>query len=421
MFNLSMKLLKYQNDFFKNKKKRKIWIASRQIGKSHTIAHMLVYKALISKKGLSLCISVNQESASEIIKKCSQVAEAVKILTDNKITYTATSDKILFSTGARILSLSSNPAGMRGWSAGLVCIDEAAYVEHMDQVINAIAPTLSRDKNAELILCTTPAGKNGPFYELYQTALSDRETWYVQHTTIWDAINEGLNDVDIEKLKTLLPDPSCFATEYECQFSDTVNSLIEESLLKKSETENIVFDGIFMGIDFGRTKDKTAISVIGKSSGNLYLIDLDILSNVEFSDQISRIKFLYDKYKPIKIYGDAGGLGKPLMEDLNKKVSVNFEPFTFTMQSKSDCYEYFRKVNLEGKFYINPVYFNDIKRDIKNIVCKITDSGKAIYQNYRSNGSHGDIITSLILALYAEKETEINSFYPTAVYRRSRL
>lgn len=62
---------------------------------------------------------------------------------------------------------SGNPAALRGWSAQAVIVDEAAFCEHLEDVMAAIAPTLTRDPNSELILCTTPAGKNGPFYELY--------------------------------------------------------------------------------------------------------------------------------------------------------------------------------------------------------------------------------------------------------------
>ena len=43
------------------------------------------------------------------------------------------------------------------------------------------------------------------------------------------------------------------------------------------------------------------------------------------------------------MYGDAGGLGSPIMEELNKKVSTRIKPFNFTSINKTDAYEYFRK------------------------------------------------------------------------------
>ena len=163
----------YQKEFITNPSKRKIWISSRQIGKSWAIAFILVRKALEKKNGLTLCISVNSRSASEIIKKCSQFAEAVKTLSKGTITYQSAFDHITFSNGSRILSLPSTSDGLRGWTASCVCVDEAAFVYKLDEIMQGLGPTLTRDPNSELILTTTPAGMNGPFYEMYSRALDD--------------------------------------------------------------------------------------------------------------------------------------------------------------------------------------------------------------------------------------------------------
>lgn len=50
-------------------------------------------------------------------------------------------------------------------------IDEAGYIENPEEVWAAIAPTLTRDPDAELILASTPAGKASWFYKLYEDAL----------------------------------------------------------------------------------------------------------------------------------------------------------------------------------------------------------------------------------------------------------
>lgn len=70
MNDLTDIFLDYQKTFFKNKSKRKIWIAGRQIGKSFTVGAILCFKALSKKNGLSLCISTGSRAASEIIRKC---------------------------------------------------------------------------------------------------------------------------------------------------------------------------------------------------------------------------------------------------------------------------------------------------------------------------------------------------------------
>lgn len=64
-----------------------MWISGRQLGKSHTLAHILSAKALQKQGNLSLCISTGARASSEIIKKCIKFAEAVKIMTNGAITY----------------------------------------------------------------------------------------------------------------------------------------------------------------------------------------------------------------------------------------------------------------------------------------------------------------------------------------------
>ena len=216
--------LPYQRKFILNQKKRKLWLSSRQIGKSWTLAFLASFKALDKKNGLSLCISTGGRAAQELIHKVHQFAEAVKILTNGQIDYVPSADSCKFSNGSRVVSLpSGNPTALRGWSAQAVLIDECAFIERPYDVLQAISPTLTRDKNAELIVASTPAGKQGLFWDLYNDA---NEEWYVQTTTIEDAIADGL-DVDVTKLRSLCPDPDKFAQEYECKWLSDFGAFID--------------------------------------------------------------------------------------------------------------------------------------------------------------------------------------------------
>ena len=156
------------------------WSLEQVIGKSFTLAAMLVERAL-EKRGLSLCISTGSRAASEIVRKSVMFAEAVKKLSHGRLTYTSGFDHVTFSNGARVMSLpsSTDGANLRGWTASCVCIDEAAWIPHLEKVLQAISPTLSRDPSAELVLTTTPAGRNGPFYDLWVEARDHPEVWHV--------------------------------------------------------------------------------------------------------------------------------------------------------------------------------------------------------------------------------------------------
>lgn len=136
----------------------------------------MCYKVLQKPNLTGLCISTGARAAVELLKKCKQMAEAVKIISDGAITYTDNSESITFSNGSRILSLPSNPDTLRGFSSAIVCIDECAFIPQVEDCWQAIVPTLTRNKDAELIVCSTPAGMSGLFYDFYTDA---DDSWYV--------------------------------------------------------------------------------------------------------------------------------------------------------------------------------------------------------------------------------------------------
>lgn len=124
-------LLPYQAEFAFSKKKRKIWTSARQVGKSFTLAGMLVRAALSRREGLALCVSTGQRAASELVKKCGRWAEAVALASGGRVSYQTGADHVQFSNGCRVLSLPNSPAACRGFSASMVAVDEAAYVENL--------------------------------------------------------------------------------------------------------------------------------------------------------------------------------------------------------------------------------------------------------------------------------------------------
>ena len=158
------------------------------------------------------------------------MAEACRVL-DPGLAYSASADSIKFTNGSRVLSLpSGNPAALRGWSAQCIVIDEGAFIENPEEVWSAIAPTLLRDPDAEVVVCTTPAGMQGWFYDLYVKSL-DSDDWYVQTTTIEDAVEDGL-DVDVAGLKKTVNDPQVWDQEFMCKFASEYGAMIDTGVLQ---------------------------------------------------------------------------------------------------------------------------------------------------------------------------------------------
>ena len=66
------------------------------------------------------------------------------------------------ANGSRILSLPSNEQTVRGYSADLIVLDEAARCD--DDLISALAPMLGAT-GGTLVGLSTPYGKRGWYYE----------------------------------------------------------------------------------------------------------------------------------------------------------------------------------------------------------------------------------------------------------------
>ena len=121
------------------------------------------------------------------------------------------------------------------------------------------------------------------------------------------------------------------------------------------------------------------------------------------------------------VYCDAGGLGSPLVEQLNKTVSARIKPFNFTATSKPQSYEYFRKTVFDRKLKIKDDLMTLLLEDISLVQQIITENGKIVYSSRRQNGSHADNLTSLILALQASHDSPSSFTLPSASLRQSKV
>lgn len=226
------------------------------------------------------------------------MAYAVQTLSGGRIGYTASADQIRFVNGSRVVSLpSGNPAGLRGYTAQCVLIDEAAYIENPYEVYAAIVPTLTRDKEAELIVASTPAGKHGLFWDLW-----NQEGWYKQETTIEDAVKDGL-DVDVNALRAAVIDPEVWDMEYMCRFADTFSEFIDLNSLQWYD-ELPASTVWYLGMDVGSTSDRTALASIADVNGVLHLDDITVLHKASYEHQLQVMKDLNKKYRYAAGYVD---------------------------------------------------------------------------------------------------------------------
>lgn len=363
-------------------------------------------------------MSTGSRAAGELIRKCVQMGEAAKILSDGKIDYQASADGVKFSNGSRVLSLpSGNPAALRGYSAQAILIDECAYIERPEDVFASIAPTLTRDPDAELIIASTPAGKAGLFWEMWSGA---DELWHRQRTTIDDAVAQGLK-VSVPELEKLVGDPDIFDMEYRCRFADSWSSFIDLSLLDWYEQLPEGCTTSWLGVDIGHTSDRTAAVTLRECSGIVYVDDIVVMHKASYEHQLEVLKQLNEKNSYQGGFIDENGIGSAVAEFATKQVSARVVGFTWTSASKTPAYEAVRAGVFDHKLKFNAKYRPLIEEDFQNVHRIVSETGKVTFEAGRGRTGHSDVTSAIVLAYQAAKQNPSSLGVPIPYVRASRF
>ena len=334
--------------------------------------------------------------------------------------YSASADCIKFSTGARILSLpSGNPAALRGYTADIILIDEAAYIERPEDVWASIAPTLTRNKEAELVIASTPAGKASWFYDKVQEARCCPDTWHFQQTTIEDASADGLQ-IDLEALRHTISDPETWDREYMCKFAADFSSLVDTSILDFYD-EAPHFQAKYMGMDVGSVSDKSAVVTLGYADGVYYVDDIVMMHKAQYTEQLEVVKQLHQKHQYFAGYIDQTGIGSALSEFISKSVSSKLKGLQFTVANKTPMFEDLRSKVFDHKLKFNKKLKDLIISDFNNVHRIVSEAGKVSYEAGRNADGHSDATSAIVLALRAAHDLEYSTQQPQSYMRFSSL
>ena len=112
------------------------------------------------------------------------------------------------------------------------------------------------------------------FYDLIQNADQD---WYVQRTTIEDAVKDGLK-VDVDELRKFVGDPDVFNQEYMCVFSKEFGSFIDTDIIDFVDEIPNQQGGYYLGGDIGRKHDRTAFVILKSIADKAYVENVIILN-----------------------------------------------------------------------------------------------------------------------------------------------
>lgn len=154
----------WQKTILRSQSDRILLLCGRQMGKSTVVACLALHKAMFTPNSLSLLMAPTERQAKELFDKILPVYYSLGQPVPAANDPTATILKL--SNGSRIVTLPGEPRTLRSFSAvNLAIIDEAALVK--TNMMPAILPMLGVSRG-RMILLSTPQGRQGFFFDLWQ-------------------------------------------------------------------------------------------------------------------------------------------------------------------------------------------------------------------------------------------------------------
>ena len=402
-----MKLYPYQLAYYHDVTNLDITLKSRKIGfTSGGIAPKAVRRCLMGID--QLLVSSSQRQSLELMKYVEIYIETVLKPTGTKLIKDTSTQKT-FSNKKSIHCLPSSPNTVVSFT-GDVRLDEYPLHKEDKRMFEAMLPTIVNSDMYQLSITGTPLGCSNMFYNIYSNQFDRYPDFKRNRITCWDAIAMGCN-MNIDLIKRNFDEES-FRQEFECEFIDESTSFFPYDLLKSCIDDDYtnIQGRSGMGIDIGRTTDKTGIAICTENKDKFYLTNLLTLSNKDFDTQKTTIKQLYQEYGVSQCKQDKGAIGYQLSEELEKELSGYEGVFTNQINFMADVVTFTKKLMEQGKFKFNEN--RDLINDFHKVQKVITSNNNTTFRIERDKSGHGDRAIAVMLALYNFKEdNEPNMFF----------
>jgi predicted phage terminase large subunit-like protein len=328
--NLDFKLLKWQQEVFKDSTRFKVVAAGRRCGKSRLATMMLIIKALEAPEGSAvLYVSPTLGQSRQIIwDSLLEIGRPViKSAHINNLDVTLINGRKIHIRGA------DNPDTLRGLSLYYCVMDECAFMKE-DTWEKIIRASLS-DRKGDAMFISTPSGRNW-FYDIYKLGVDgEDETWKAWHFTTKD--NETIDPKEVDAAKKTLSS-FAFKQEYEASFDNAGQEIFKQDWVKFGEAPQ--YGDYIIAIDLagfeevaknaGSSKkrlDETAIAIAKIAPEGDWYIEKIIHGRWDIKETAAKILRVVAEYKPMAVGIERGALKNavhPYLNDLMRKNNVYF-------------------------------------------------------------------------------------------------
>lgn len=412
----------YQYDYVLDNSRMQCSLWCRGAGKSFSAGWKAALRAL-DKPDDFVLVSASENQAAILLRFCQNALDDIDKLCQVAIgrsVYAKDPGKIMIElfNGSRIISLPANPRTVAGYTANIFW-DEVAKTMNDDEMWRALGQCTRGYKFIDLL--SSAWGAQGLFYKIMEEG--EHPEFKRRNIDIHMAIKQGLPR-DIGALRATCDDFT-WQQEFENKFQGLASTPFNADVLKLCS--NLKFpdpppmgafkkDGsiqeYYVGVDLGRTNDKTAIVYMTESpTGILQVVEAKKIENTPLHVQESMIEQVLGQPYVAKLAIDAGGLGRHMAESLGAKFPEKLIPFTFSMTSKNALVSGALSRMEKSMVRITPACEQDVLYDLSLIQRTYNQQGNMIYGAKRNVSGHADGAWAFLLAVEAMREAGHGNFY----------
>ena len=201
----------------------------RQSGKSTTIIAYLLHQVVFNDN-INVAILANKSSTARDLLGRLQLAyeNLPKWLQQGVLNWNKGSLEL--ENGSKILAAATSSSAIRGGSFNIIFLDEFAFIPAniSEQFFSSVYPTISSGKSSKVMIVSTPHGMN-MYYKIWNDAIHKRND-YIPVEVHWSEVPGRDEKLKQETIRNT--SEAQFATEFECEFVGSVDTLINPSKIR---------------------------------------------------------------------------------------------------------------------------------------------------------------------------------------------
>jgi len=411
---LGFRAFPYQAELLRCRSKRIVACWARQTGKTTAIAVKVIHYAFTNADTTTLIVSRGLRQSMIMFGVIEQFALAHPVLRRSVVKSTRTSIQLM--NGSQIIALPCGPDGasLRGYTAHLVVMDEAAFMPE-DVIASVIFPMLATT-NGKAVMLSTPWGRDHIFYRSFKNP-----NYWSQHVRAEEC--PRISKEFLEEQRYGIGDLR-YKMEYEAEFVEDENSFFSQDLIRECvedfdlidegqlKVEGKIAGDYFLGADFGKRVDYSVVVLLKEEENErLRLVFLKQFAlGTPYTEVVAFIQRVNQKFDVVNGFVDQSAVGESLVEEI-KEFASQIGGVTFTAKIKQDMM-ILLQTRMEQKRLILPLdrallsQMNEQQYRFGRAKPTEKPEEKGIMTFYHPSGTHDDQLWSLALAAYAAKEKE---------------